>query len=92
MNLLVRGMGRAVADWMAEVVVFLNGAPVMVGMRGKLVPVPRRARMFMGRRRRARAERMKCCIFWFWFAFFLVWKVGEERNGWGEMARRRYRV
>lgn len=63
MNLLVRGMGRAVADWMAEVVVFLNGAPVMVGIRGKPVPVPRRARMFMGRRRRARTERMKCCIF-----------------------------
>ena len=39
-NLVVRGMGRAVAEWMAEVVVFLNGAPVMVGIRGMPVPVP----------------------------------------------------
>lgn len=60
-NLLVTGMGRAVPDGMAAVVVFLYGAPVMVGMGG--MPVPVLARMLMGRRRRARTERMKFCIF-----------------------------
>lgn len=46
-------------------VVFLYGAPVMVGMVGIPVPVPWRpwTRMVMGSRRRARTERMKCCIF-----------------------------
>ncbi len=61
-NLLVRGMGRAVPDGKVKLVVFLNGAPVMVGIGGMPVPVPW-ARMVMGRRRRARTERMKCCIF-----------------------------
>lgn len=40
LNLLVRGMGRAVPDGTAELVVFLNGAPVMVGIGGMPVPVP----------------------------------------------------
>lgn len=63
-NLLVTGMGRAVPDGKAKVVVFLNGAPVMVGIGGMPVPVPGRlARMVMGRRRRARTERTKCCMF-----------------------------
>lgn len=61
-NLLVTGMGRAVPDGKLKVVVFLNGAPVMVGILGMPVPVPW-AKMVMGRRRRARTERMKCCIF-----------------------------
>lgn len=40
LNLLVRGMGRAVPDGTMKLVVFLNGAPVMVGMGGMPVPVP----------------------------------------------------
>lgn len=39
-NLLVRGMGRAVPDVMVDLVVFWNGAPVIVGIGGKPVPVP----------------------------------------------------
>lgn len=57
-SLLVKGMGRAVPDGKVMVVVFLYGAPVMVGMGGMPVPVPM-ARMLMGSRRRARSERMK---------------------------------
>lgn len=84
LNLLVRGMGRAVPDGMAKVVVFLNGAPVIVGIGGMPVPVPLRplARMVMGSRRRARTERMKCCI----FELMVDWKwegrVREMAEGW----------
>lgn len=39
-SLLVRGMGRPLPDGEMELVVFLNGAPVMVGIGGMPVPVP----------------------------------------------------
>lgn len=80
-NLLVRGMGRAVPDRELKVVVFLNGAPVMVGIGGMPVPVLW-ARTVMGRRRRARTERMKCCIFglmWIGKGSEICWKDGGKR-------------